>query len=53
MVFTNVSNPRAHIPRMDELRPTLVKKGATIGADATIVCGYTIGEYAPSVPVPQ
>jgi UDP-2-acetamido-3-amino-2,3-dideoxy-glucuronate N-acetyltransferase len=46
MVFTNVFNPRAHIPRMDELRPTLVKKGATIGANATIVCGYTIGEYA-------
>ena len=46
MVFTNVFNPRAHIPRMDELRPTLVKKGSTIGANATIVCGYTIGEYA-------
>ena len=46
MVFTNVFNPRAHIPRMDELRPTLVKKGATIGANATIVCGYTIGSYA-------
>jgi UDP-2-acetamido-3-amino-2,3-dideoxy-glucuronate N-acetyltransferase len=46
MVFTNVFNPRAHIPRMDELRPTLVKIGATIGANATIVCGYTIGAYA-------
>ena len=46
MVFTNVFNPRAHIPRMDEVRPTLVKKGATIGANATIVCGYTIGAYA-------
>lgn len=46
MVFTNVYNPRAHIPRMNELRPTLVKKGATIGANATIVCGVTIGEYA-------
>lgn len=46
MVFTNVFNPRSHIPRMDELRPTLVKKGATIGANATIVCGYTIGAYA-------
>ena len=46
MVFTNVFNPRAHIPRMDEMRPTLVKKGATIGANATIVCGYTIGAYA-------
>jgi UDP-2-acetamido-3-amino-2,3-dideoxy-glucuronate N-acetyltransferase len=46
MVFTNVFNPRANIPRMDELRPTLVKKGATIGANATIVCGTTIGRYA-------
>jgi predicted dehydrogenase/acetyltransferase-like isoleucine patch superfamily enzyme len=46
MVFTNVFNPRAHISRMDELRPTLVKKGATIGANATIVCGYTVGSYA-------
>lgn len=46
MVFTNVFNPRAHIRRMDELRPTLVKKGASIGANATIVCGVTIGRYA-------
>ncbi len=46
MVFTNVFNPRAHIPRMDEMRTTLVKTGATIGANATIVCGYTIGAYA-------
>lgn len=46
MVFTNVFNPRAHIPRMDEMRPTLVKTGATIGANATVVCGYTIGAYA-------
>ncbi|HOJ13625.1 MAG TPA: Gfo/Idh/MocA family oxidoreductase [Deltaproteobacteria bacterium] len=46
MVFTNVFNPRAHIPRMDELRPTVVKRGATIGANATIVCGHTIGAYA-------
>ncbi|MGA1876210.1 MAG: Gfo/Idh/MocA family oxidoreductase [bacterium] len=46
MVFTNVFNPRAAIPRMNELRPTLVKKGATIGANATIICGYTIGSYA-------
>ncbi|MBN2297902.1 MAG: Gfo/Idh/MocA family oxidoreductase [Deltaproteobacteria bacterium] len=46
MVFTNVFNPRAHIPRMDEMRPTLVKQGATIGANATIVCGHTIGSYA-------
>ncbi len=46
MVFTNVYNPRAFISRMDELRPTLVKKGASIGANATIVCGVTIGRYA-------
>jgi UDP-2-acetamido-3-amino-2,3-dideoxy-glucuronate N-acetyltransferase len=46
MVFTNVINPRAFIERKDEFRPTLVKKGASIGANATIVCGNTIGEYA-------
>jgi len=46
MVFTNVYNPRAHIRRMEELRPTLVKTGASIGANATIVCGNTIGRYA-------
>ena len=46
MVFTNVYNPRSEIRRMHELRPTLVKKGATIGANATIVCGVTIGQYA-------
>ncbi len=46
MVFTNVFNPRSAIPRMNELRKTVVKKGATIGANATIVCGYTIGRYA-------
>ncbi len=46
MVFTNVFNPRAHIRRMDEVRPTLVKTGATIGANATVVCGVTIGRYA-------
>ena len=46
MVFTNVFNPRAHIRRMDEIRPTLVKTGASIGANATIVCGNTIGRYA-------
>ncbi len=46
MVFTNVYNPRAAIRRMDEIRPTLVKKGATIGANATIICGITIGRYA-------
>ncbi len=46
MVFTNVFNPRAHIRRMDEARPTIVKKGATLGANCTIVCGHTIGAYA-------
>lgn len=46
MVFTNVFNPRSAISRMNELRPTLVKKGATIGANATIICGHTIGQYA-------
>lgn len=46
MVFTNVYNPRAHIRRMHEVRPTLVKKGATLGANCTIVCGHNIGRYA-------
>jgi UDP-2-acetamido-3-amino-2,3-dideoxy-glucuronate N-acetyltransferase len=46
MVFTNVLNPRSEIPRMKELRPTLVKQGATLGANCTIVCGHTIGRYA-------
>jgi UDP-2-acetamido-3-amino-2,3-dideoxy-glucuronate N-acetyltransferase len=46
MVFTNVFNPRSEIPRMGELKPTLVKKGATLGANCTIVCGITIGRYA-------
>lgn len=46
MVFTNVFNPRAGIPRMDRLRPTLVRKGATIGANATILCGVTLGQYS-------
>ncbi|MBM3527069.1 MAG: N-acetyltransferase [Alphaproteobacteria bacterium] len=45
-VFTNVFNPRAAISRMSELRKTLVRRGATIGANATVVCGVTIGEYA-------
>jgi UDP-2-acetamido-3-amino-2,3-dideoxy-glucuronate N-acetyltransferase len=45
-VFTNVYNPRAFIERKHEFRNTLVKKGASIGANATIVCGVTIGEYA-------
>jgi len=46
MVFTNVHNPRAAIARMDEIRPTLVKTGASLGANCTIVCGNTIGRYA-------
>lgn len=45
-VFTNVYTPRAFIERKDEFRTTLVKKGATIGANATIICGSTIGKYA-------
>ncbi len=46
MVFTNVINPRSHVPRKNEYRPTLVRRGASIGANATIVCGYVIGLYA-------
>ncbi len=46
MVFTNVYNPRSLIERKNEYRNTLVKKGATLGANCTIVCGVTIGEYA-------
>lgn len=46
MVFTNVYNPRAEIRKMDQVRSTLVKRGATLGANCTIVCGITIGEYA-------
>lgn len=46
MVFTNVINPRSAIVRKEEYKPTLVKKGASIGANATIVCGVTIGEFA-------
>lgn len=45
-VFTNVVNPRAFINRRHEFRSTLIKKGASIGANATIVCGHTIGKYA-------
>jgi UDP-2-acetamido-3-amino-2,3-dideoxy-glucuronate N-acetyltransferase len=45
-VFTNVVNPRSAVSRKSEFRPTLVKRGATIGANATIVCGHTIGSYA-------
>lgn len=46
VVFTNVYNPRAEIRKMDQLRPTLVKKGASLGANSTIICGTTIGRYA-------
>jgi UDP-2-acetamido-3-amino-2,3-dideoxy-glucuronate N-acetyltransferase len=45
-VFTNVINPRSRVPRTHEYRRTLVRRGATIGANATIVCGHTIGAYA-------
>ena len=46
MVFTNVHNPRSAVPRKDEYRRTLVRRGATLGANCTIVCGTTIGEHA-------
>jgi UDP-2-acetamido-3-amino-2,3-dideoxy-glucuronate N-acetyltransferase len=46
MVFTNVRNPRAHVSRKDEYQPTVVRRGATLGANCTIVCGVEIGPYA-------
>jgi UDP-2-acetamido-3-amino-2,3-dideoxy-glucuronate N-acetyltransferase len=46
MVFTNVINPRSHVSRKDEYRRTLVKRGASLGANSTIVCGHTVGTYA-------
>ena len=46
MVFTNVSNPRSHVSRKHEYRRTLVRRGASIGANATVVCGHTLGEYS-------
>ncbi len=46
MVFTNVMNPRSHVSRKHEYRTTHVKRGASIGANATVVCGVTLGEYA-------
>jgi UDP-2-acetamido-3-amino-2,3-dideoxy-glucuronate N-acetyltransferase len=46
MVFTNVINPRSSLPRKNEYRQTLVKKGATLGANCTIICGVTVGQYA-------
>ena len=45
MVFTNVMNPRSHVPRKGEYRKTVVRRGTSIGANATIVCGVTLGEY--------
>jgi UDP-2-acetamido-3-amino-2,3-dideoxy-glucuronate N-acetyltransferase len=46
MVFTNVINPRSQVSRRHEFRPTMVRRGATIGANATVICGHTIGQYA-------
>jgi len=46
MVFTNVTNPRSHVSRKHEYRPTLVKRGASLGANSTVVCGHSIGRYA-------
>jgi UDP-2-acetamido-3-amino-2,3-dideoxy-glucuronate N-acetyltransferase len=46
MVFTNVVNPRSHVSRKDEYKQTLVKRGASLGANSTIVCGHTIGRFA-------
>ena len=46
MVFTNVVNPRSAVNRKEEFKPTLVKRGASIGANATIVCGHTVGRWA-------
>ena len=46
MVFTNVVNPRSHVPRRHEFQRTLVRRGASIGANATIVCGVTLGEFS-------
>jgi UDP-2-acetamido-3-amino-2,3-dideoxy-glucuronate N-acetyltransferase len=46
MVFTNVVNPRSHVSRTGEYQKTLVRRGATIGANATVICGHTIGRFA-------
>jgi UDP-2-acetamido-3-amino-2,3-dideoxy-glucuronate N-acetyltransferase len=46
MVFTNVHNPRAHVPRKDEYRATIARRGATFGANCTVLCGLAIGRYA-------
>jgi UDP-2-acetamido-3-amino-2,3-dideoxy-glucuronate N-acetyltransferase len=46
MVFTNVVNPRSHVARKDEYKATVVRRGASLGANCTVVCGHTIGQYA-------
>jgi UDP-2-acetamido-3-amino-2,3-dideoxy-glucuronate N-acetyltransferase len=46
MVFTNVINPRSHVPRKNEFLPTVVRRGATLGANCTVLCGVTVGRYA-------
>lgn len=46
MVFTNVVNPRSHVPRKDEYQQTLVRQGASLGANCTVLCGHTIGAFA-------
>jgi UDP-2-acetamido-3-amino-2,3-dideoxy-glucuronate N-acetyltransferase len=46
MVFTNVVNPRSHVSRRDEYRPTIIRRGATLGANSTVVCGHDVGRYA-------
>jgi UDP-2-acetamido-3-amino-2,3-dideoxy-glucuronate N-acetyltransferase len=46
MVFTNVSNPRSHVSRKHEYRPTVVRRGATLGANCTVICGHVVGRYA-------
>ena len=46
MVFTNVVNPRSHVSRKDEYRQTIVRRGATLGANSTVVCGHSVGRYA-------
>src|SRR5207237_2549517 len=46
MVFTNVVNPRSHVSRKDEYMQTIVRRGATLGANSTVVCGHSVGQYA-------
>ena len=46
MVFTNVYNPRSHISRKDEFKKTLIKKGVSLGANCTVICGVTLGEFS-------